>query len=697
MSLDEQKTLDHSPDPFPLVRTPLPSHGQPYRADNNWPWLYSAVLGNGRVLACLDENGSLAQLFYPHVDAGPHVHSFLMGLQVSPPATLADTGTEDQEVVWLADPAWTHKLSYVVGAAVLLCTSTHSTLNIQVEQEIFVHHNCDALVNKIRYINHGTVPLTCKLVIYAGFDFNYRKSGQTCYFNTATSILCFFASDRYISLACDKPVEGFACDRGDSHGQDGIFQAVSRGQFNEHVYAFGRVQGAVRYDLGMIDAGNTTTSQVQMCFGRSFDDLSTVSTLLAQSGPGAEETVQWWQEQFKSSLPDINSTIVRDVYQRSLITLKLLTDSQTGGIVAAPEFDPEYQSCGGYGFCWPRDGAFIGHTLDIAGQYAHARAFYDWTLRTQEASGGWYQRYYMRGALAPTWGLIQFDEIGAVVWAICRHIQQTEDFAYGQKVFAPLTRACEYMRKELDAETGLAPITWDLWEEREGISTYACACTWAAFHELARLATSLERAAEAEQWTMAAARLKQAIETHLWDASLGRFLRGIKTRISAADAERLRREQVVADTNILSVTRVNKTEYMLRHDTVVDASILGLSVPFGVFPASDSRMIATAEAVATHLTSPVGGIARYKGDQYRGGNPWIICTLWLALQYINAGDKEQGYQLYNWALEHRTPLNLFSEQIDLRMGKPCWANPLAWSHAMFLLATRECIKHNLLQ
>jgi glucoamylase len=46
-------------------------------------WLYSAVLGNGHVLACLDETGSVTQFFFPYVDCGPHVRSLLTGLQVS--------------------------------------------------------------------------------------------------------------------------------------------------------------------------------------------------------------------------------------------------------------------------------------------------------------------------------------------------------------------------------------------------------------------------------------------------------------------------------------------------------------------------------------------------------------------------------------------------------------------------------------
>ena len=126
-------------------------------------------------------------------------------------------------------------------------------------------------------------------------------------------------------------------------------------------------------------------------------------------------------------------------------------------------------------------------------------------------------------------------------------------------------------------------------------------------------------------------------------------------------------------------------------------SILGLSIPFGVFSPDDPRILASAEAVFTYLSSPVGGIRRYEDDHYRGGNPWVICTLWLALQDLAAGKQERALEFYNWVLEHRTSLDLLPEQVDCKAGKPCWIVPLGWSHAMFILATQALSGQRLLQ
>jgi oligosaccharide amylase len=670
----------HEPEAsLPRRLVSFPPDGPPAAARQSW--LYTALLGNGRVLACLDATAAIAQLFYPQPDAGPLVQALLFGLQVlpDPHQGLPAQGQEEEAAVtWLAESAWIHELTYVDQAAVIRCQSTHAALPIQLEQTLAVHHAYDVLLDDIRLTNLADRPLTVRLVLYAAFDPGSRQRGSTCYVEKDSGALLFFADDCYIAAHCDQTVYGAGCGRrGVGSQEQQVFEDASAGRFNRQVYAIGQVHGSICYDIGQAAPAQSVHFQVRLCFGRSLDDIH---TLLHQQDPSRlqiDAISQWWQQHYLQELAFLENIQIRAIAQRALITLRLLTDASSGGMLAAPECDPDFLLCGGYGFCWPRDGALVGHTLDMFHCFDQARMFYDWALGVQAACGVWYQRYALHGTLAPTWGLIQFDETGVMVWAICRHIQLSGDLAYGRKVLPRLLQACQYLHSELDPETGLAPITIDLWEERVGISTYACACTWGAFHEYALLAGTLGLTAEAEVWASAADLLKQAIEQHLWDASLQRFIRGIKVPARDCGVQHDHRA-VLAE----------ETPSLFCRDTTIDASLLGLSVPFAVFPADDQRIQATAEAIATHLTSPAGGISRYQGDTYRGGNPWIICTLWLALHFIQSGSQEKGRQLYTWALQHRSRLDLFPEQIDKVSGQPCWVNPLGWSHAMFLLATR---------
>jgi GH15 family glucan-1,4-alpha-glucosidase len=93
----------------------------------------------------------------------------------------------------------------------------------------------------------------------------------------------------------------------------------------------------------------------------------------------------------------------------------------------------------------------------------------------------------------------------------------------------------------------------------------------------------------------------------------------------------------------------------------------------------------TAEAVEAALTSPVvGGIKRYEDDPYIGGNPWILTTLWLAQYRIAVGELEKAEQLLQWAVDHRTAMELLPEQVDKQTGETAWVVPLTWSHAMYV-------------
>jgi GH15 family glucan-1,4-alpha-glucosidase len=134
--------------------------------------------------------------------------------------------------------------------------------------------------------------------------------------------------------------------------------------------------------------------------------------------------------------------------------------------------------------------------------------------------------------------------------------------------------------------------------------------------------------------------------------------------------------------------------YHLQYDATADISLLGISVPFSVVPASNERMARTADTIERLLTVPdVGGIKRYEDDTYAGGNPWILTTLWLAQYRAASGQYEEAKRLLRWALDHRTNAGLLPEQVDKHTGTTAWVVPLTWSHAMFVLTVSMLSEH----
>jgi GH15 family glucan-1,4-alpha-glucosidase len=98
-------------------------------------------------------------------------------------------------------------------------------------------------------------------------------------------------------------------------------------------------------------------------------------------------------------------------------------------------------------------------------------------------------------------------------------------------------------------------------------------------------------------------------------------------------------------------------------------------------------MRATVAALREELGCPAGSLRRYAGDTYAGGNRWVLAALWLGLWYRQVGEGAGLERALTYALSAQTKLGLLPEQVT-DDGEPAWVVPLAWSHAMLLLAAR---------
>lgn len=347
--------------------------------------------------------------------------------------------------------------------------------------------------------------------------------------------------------------------------------------------------------------------------------------------------------------------------------------------MAAPEVDEEFKRCGRYAYCWGRDAAFITTALDRCGLSDSAEGFYRWAAQVQDDDGSWQQRFYMDGNLAPSWGL-QIDETGSVIWGILKHYEATGDKEFLAGLWPCAKKGVEFLLSYLDKETGLPWLSFDLWEERLGEHAYSSAAVCAGIEAGAVIAKTLgEPETLAETWINAALKLREAIFENFCLPEQHRFARSTRVKLNGWGEEHTD-ARVWLKTNDRSIVR----DYSLRDDTP-DISLLGLSVPFAIFPAGDPWMAATAETLEQRLTVQHGGIKRYENDGYIGGNPWVIATLWAALYHIDRKSYAKAREYLQWAVGRATEQGLLPEQSDAVTGRPAWVIPLTWSHAMFVL------------
>jgi hypothetical protein len=128
-------------------------------------------------------------------------------------------------------------------------------------------------------------------------------------------------------------------------------------------------------------------------------------------------------------------------------------------------------------------------------------------------------------------------------------------------------------------------------------------------------------------------------------------------------------------------------------DQAADVSLLGLIRPFSILPRDHPSAKRLVELVRSRLWwNSTGGVLRYEGDTYRGGNPWILTTLWLGYVEMTLGNWSEARETFQWSMAKSTPLGLFPEQVHKESGKPYWVIPLGWSHAMFLLFVEEVLR-----
>ena len=149
------------------------------------------------------------------------------------------------------------------------------------------------------------------------------------------------------------------------------------------------------------------------------------------------------------------------------------------------------------------------------------------------------------------------------------------------------------------------------------------------------------------------------------------------------------------------IERINKA-YLESHKTFVrnhgkiddlnmDASLLGLVYPFNIIKADDQKMISTIKQMEEKITIK-GGVHRYQFDYYdgegsaqEGGGAWPILNFWMSIYWSTKGNKTKARKYYDWVVDRVEDDYLIPEQMfdDFRQG----IKPLAWSHAMFLIAS----------
>ena len=351
-----------------------------------------------------------------------------------------------------------------------------------------------------------------------------------------------------------------------------------------------------------------------------------------------------------------------------------------------------------YSYMWPRDGALVANALDMAGFSDIARWFYKFCSEVLTEEGYFYHKYNPDGSPASSWHPwvlkgnrampIQEDETALVVWALWRHYHRYRDIEFIRPLWVDVVqKAADFMDRYRDKKTGLPLPSYDLWEERWGIHAFTVATVYAGLKAAANFAVCFGDREKAAQYRTAAEEIQAAAGRYLFSPKLNRFVRRLVSREvpKPPDSENYRETASLAPS----------TDELFEVDETIDASLYAI-FKFHLFEADDPRVVSTMRAVEEKLwvKTRVGGLARYENDCYHRvsndnaavpGNPWFICTLWLADYYISRAktmaDLKSALPIFQWTAAHALESGVLAEQVHPYTNAPLSVSPLTWSHA----------------
>lgn len=607
---------------------------------------HQGVIGNGSLTACVQPDGNLRSLYWPHLGYAEQMKEASAGIFVE-----SSTGGKFS---WLDKNGWEVGQKYLDHSNII--ETRYRGDELEVTRTVFVDPLFDIYAAHFRVSANRVDARNVRLLLYQDPELEETTWGDATFYDETHDSVIQYRMSTYFAFGSTMKSSSHQCGI-DGGGGDARVDCLDGRLANSDAALYrGRrgVNSALAYDLREVSAGHPEDLCYLVAAGpnreRAIVILETarsmgVNTLIARS-------VDHWRSLLARREGGATGRIPALV-ERSILTLLLLCDKKTGGIIACPSTDPDYR------YVWPRDAFYASLALDRCGYHEEAGRFYLWCTEAQDRSGVLHQRYFSSPELiGPAWGPAwgeEIDETASVLWGMAEHLRLTRDRGFASAVWPFIRDAAWYLVGSID-KTGKVKPTMNLWEEKPSRHVYSTSTVIAGLKAASKAASELNHTAEAQRWDRVSERVKNRFLDDFWDERLGHFIR-------TADSK----------------------------DRQVDTSSLSISFPFGVLPDTDPRMVKTAKALADSFHFRVGGIGRFPSDTNYGGNPWIISTCWLAIHYSNEGNFEAARTLLDWCADHATGLGLLPEQVDKEEGVVLSAVPLAWSHAMFILASQALV------
>lgn len=645
-------------------------------------------VGNGSFLITFDGDYCIRDVYYPRVGKENHTegHRFRFGLWA------------DGLFRWV-DQSWVIRLDYAGESLLTHASLANEDLSISLDSNDIVDYRENIYLRRILLKNTAGRERKVRLFFHHDFRISGSALGDTAYYDPDERAIIHYKADRYFLISGMRGnvygIDHFATGRKEFQGLEGTWRDAEDGALSGNPISQGSVDSVLSLEV-VLPARGESTLYYWIVPGKDYAEVSRLNRMVLGHGPEyfMRRTDNYWRawvnkEEF--NMGDLPKHVV-DMFKKSLLILRTNIDAG-GAIIAGNDSDIQHFARDTYSYMWPRDGALTAYALDMAGYIGITRRFFDFCLsiisKGKESVGYFLHKYNPDGSLGSSWHPwtadggkqlpIQEDGTGLILWALWFHFDRFRDIEFTARQYENLVIRCgDFLASYRDSRTGLPLPSYDLWEENWGVHTFTVSAVYAGLRAAEKFAAFFGDSRRKTIYGRAAAEIRAAMDKYLYSGERRRFLKSL----------------------------IPKGDGSFSEDQTIDASIYA-PFYFGAFEADDERVENTMQAVKERLwvKTEVGGVARYEKDAYFKvtdefdkvpGNPWFICTLWLA-QWQTAKAKtpeelKEALTLIEWACRRGFASCVLAEQVHPFTNRPLSVSPLTWSHATYVAAVLEYLR-----
>ncbi len=640
------------------------------------------VLGNGTFFVALDKHSFIRDVHFHYVGLENHVVGHKQRIGV---------GIDDSVFLWLDDPSFDVSVSYKNETMAGYYVFKNKKYNFSLVLEQVVYNETDVFLRQVDIYNSLPYQRKFDLFFHQVFLIYESNKRNTAFYDPTQKCIIHYKGRRVFLVngitEDQEKIQEYSVGAYQYDGFEGVYKDAEDLKLSKNAVEHGNVDSVFKLSID-VKPKQKKRIYYWICAGKSLDQVSKLNNMVFQKTPqGMIHSTEcfWkaWVQKANEKVKNFISDKAKKLFDLSLFVLRAHTDNR-GSIIASGDSEMIFYGKDDYSYMWPRDAAFVSTTFDMAGYTEVTESFFEFCRDVLHPDGYLHHRFNSDRSLGSTWHSaiaqkrwlkdkilqlpIQEDETAGVLYALWKHYEANKNLEFIELLYKPMIeKMADFLAKFIDVKTHLPLPSYDLWEEKNSISTYTCSAVYGGLMAAAKFSELLGKRNHMRRYRDTALKIKKAMIDYLYDKEIKSFIRCIE---------------------------IDDDDNFIKNKTIDASSTFGLWY-FGVLDQDDPLFINTHKKMLEVLESkgPVGGIIRYEGDKYFKdtplSNPWLITTMWEAQRIlknknVNLDDLKKVEKTINWVIDNAYVSGVLPEQLDPYTGEAKSATPLVWSHSVYI-------------